>query len=409
MDKYEYKNRYKYLSNVMLNVTDDCNLQCRYCFVEQQPHYMTLDTAKATVDWIVLNRKKKILLGYPYDKKSLLYFFGGEPMLCYKSIIVPLIKYCKEKYPNQFSFGMTTNGTLLDKESIDFLYENNFDLLLSIDGDKETQDFNRPCRNCQLSSFDLIEKNIKYLLEKFPNLVFRSTIYAPTAKNLFNNYLYAESLGFKSFTMVADVRHPWNNEQINDLRNEMTKMYQYLLTKIINKEPINTDITRIRKWLKHTVKINDDRDEYNILKHNSVLRCGMATTVGAVGWDGSIYGCQEQVSKEQKSIFYIGNIFNGGIDIEKHNNLLKQYYNTKMTQKIQKNECKSCILKDFCVSGIWDCPSASTDIFNDMNTNAEISCQIKKIYFNNSLLLMKIIFSLKDTDIHNHLLQLIRY
>jgi len=51
MKEFEYKEYYKYLTNVMLNVTDDCNLACRYCFVEQHPHYMTLDTAKAAVDW----------------------------------------------------------------------------------------------------------------------------------------------------------------------------------------------------------------------------------------------------------------------------------------------------------------------------------------------------------------------
>jgi len=56
-------------------------------------------------------------------------------MLCYSTIIVPLVEYCKLNYPNIFEFGMTTNGTLLDKEKIDFLKENNFNLLLSIDGD----------------------------------------------------------------------------------------------------------------------------------------------------------------------------------------------------------------------------------------------------------------------------------
>jgi len=39
----------------MLNVTDDCNLQCRYCFVQQQPHYMTLQTAKDIADWLYQN------------------------------------------------------------------------------------------------------------------------------------------------------------------------------------------------------------------------------------------------------------------------------------------------------------------------------------------------------------------
>jgi uncharacterized protein len=114
------------------------------------------------------------------NNTCLLYFFGGEPMLCYDNIIVPIVEYCNEKYPNDFDFGMTTNGTLLDEEKIIWLYEHKFSLLLSIDGNKETQDFNRPCRDETKSSFDLINKNIPTLLKYYPNLKFRSTAYAPT-------------------------------------------------------------------------------------------------------------------------------------------------------------------------------------------------------------------------------------
>ena len=59
-------------------------------------------------------------------------------MLCYNSIIVPIVNYCNEKYPNDFDFGMTTNGTLLNDEVIKWLREHEFSLLLSIDGDKKT-------------------------------------------------------------------------------------------------------------------------------------------------------------------------------------------------------------------------------------------------------------------------------
>jgi molybdenum cofactor biosynthesis enzyme MoaA len=31
---FEYKKHYQYLTACMLNVTDSCNLKCRYCFVE---------------------------------------------------------------------------------------------------------------------------------------------------------------------------------------------------------------------------------------------------------------------------------------------------------------------------------------------------------------------------------------
>ena len=126
-------------------------------------------------------------------------------MLLYDEIIVPLVLYAEEKYPNLVHFGITTNGTLLNKERIDFLKNHNFSILLSIDGDKETQNFNRPQRNGE-GSFDLVEKNIDYLLQNFPMTTFRATLYQPTIKYLYNNYLYAIEKGFKNIFICPNAR-----------------------------------------------------------------------------------------------------------------------------------------------------------------------------------------------------------
>ena len=47
---------------------------------------------------------------------------------------------------------MTTNGTLLNQDRINFLKENEIYLLLSCDGPPEVQDYNRPCRDGSNSS-----------------------------------------------------------------------------------------------------------------------------------------------------------------------------------------------------------------------------------------------------------------
>jgi len=62
----------------------------------------------------------------------------------------------------------------------------------------------------------------------------------------------------------------------------------------------------------------------------SVNRCGLGTSLGSIGYDGSIFGCQEQTSKKENNIFYIGNIYENGIDQEKHKKLLT-LYNKKAT------------------------------------------------------------------------------
>ena len=100
---FEYKEEYKYLSNACLNITDDCVLKCTYCFVEQHPHYMTLDTAKAAVDYLLNNlhiKKEKKL--HSESDKTFINYFGGEPTMLWDEIIVPLTLYMEEKYPIRY-------------------------------------------------------------------------------------------------------------------------------------------------------------------------------------------------------------------------------------------------------------------------------------------------------------------
>ena len=405
--EFIYREHYQYLTACMLNVTDSCNLQCRYCFVEQHPHFMDYSVAQKTADWLHENLEKKKALGIKSKRtKCLLYFFGGEPMLCYNSIIVPIVNYCNKKYPNDFDFGMTTNGTLLNDKVIKWLREHEFSLLLSIDGNKETQDFNRPCRNTSKSSFDLLSKNIPTLLKYYPNLKFRSTIYEPTVQNLFDNYLFAESLGFKSWEGIEDHYHPWSQESLKILKEQMNKIYAYRLQQLMNhQKPMS--VHSINKWIYWVINLYNNSNGYNVNNWLHVDRCGLGTGCGSVGYDGNIYGCQEQDSKEEKNIFWIGNIFDGGIDIEKHTKLLKFYFDNQKIEKQKKEECSNCELNQMCKVNVMGCPSAMYTLFNDMNSMPEVQCVMKKTHYYNTLFNLKILFELEDEWITEYLLKLI--
>lgn len=389
MNEFKYNESYQYLSSACLNFTDACNLACKYCFVAQQPHYMTLDIAKQSVDFLIKNlRIKKDKRLIEKTSKSDITFFGGEPTLMWDSIIVPLTKYIKEKYPNEIDLSMTTNGTLLNKERIDFLYENNIPILLSIDGYKDTQDFNRPCQNNE-SSFDLIIKNIPYLLEKFPNTTFRSTIYAPTVSYTFENYIFASYLGFKNIFMMPNCRELWSKEDKEKLKQEVEKIYDYIIESfqenknIINFSTINESFERV---LRHDIKAFNK--EKNINLNRSCLRCGLGTEFGSIGYDGKIYGCQEQDSKSIKSKFFIGDIFNG-IDTKIHEKLLKEYSQSKQLKCINEKLCENCKIKNICF--MQACPSTTQDLFNSFFIDSEIHCLWQQFLFDNAIKTMSIL------------------
>ena len=84
-----------------------------------------------------------------------------------KDLIKDTINYIKAANTDtEFYYGMTTNGTLIDDDFINFVKENNFlHIAYSIDGDKETQNINRIATNGD-GSFNIVEKMQKKYYHK---------------------------------------------------------------------------------------------------------------------------------------------------------------------------------------------------------------------------------------------------
>lgn len=382
---FDYKEEYGWLTNICLNLTDACNLECKYCFVEQHPHFMSYDVALKAVNFILENLEKKNKKFNSNERCNLTYF-GGEPTLMWDEIIVPLTKYIRENnYP--IDLNMTTNGTLLNKERIEFLKEFDVPILLSFDGAEETQNFNRKCRNQEENSFDLVVKNIPLILEAFPYTTFRGTIYAPTADKTFENYIFAEYAGFKNIFLVPDERSPWTEEQKDNLKNEIDKIYSYMdyCFSVEKRKPINFSL--INNSFTHVLKhdLNTLTNKNNKKTQRPAVRCGLGTGMGSIGYDGSIFGCQEQTSKGKDNIFYIGNL-NTGINKELHSKLLANYVEENQQMSENPKKCEECNLCAFCHE--FTCPSTTYDLFDSFFITSEIKCDWFSWLFNNSAILM---------------------
>ena len=66
------------ISNLTFIVTNDCNLNCSYCFQKKEKKTMDNNTIKTAVDFF-----------YPFlksDDKIYISFYGGEPLLAYDKI-----------------------------------------------------------------------------------------------------------------------------------------------------------------------------------------------------------------------------------------------------------------------------------------------------------------------------------
>ncbi len=156
------------LSTLVLNVTNQCNLSCKYCYEfgedrlanpEGKATYMPEETARAAVDYLLANS--------PGRRAVHLTFFGGETLLNFK-VVRSTIEYAREKAAGTgklVDFSLTTNATLLTPPVIEYLAENRVGITISIDGPKEMNDQLRVFKNGK-GSYDLIAPKIKELLAR---------------------------------------------------------------------------------------------------------------------------------------------------------------------------------------------------------------------------------------------------
>src|SRR5262249_43307651 len=153
------------LSTMVLNVTNQCNLACTYCYEYgedkivdtehgQQSKFMSEDTARASVDFLLAES----------SRVAHLTFFGGETLLNLP-VLKSTIAYARSRAAElgkDIDFSLTTNATLLRPEIIDFLAENQIGVTISIDGPRELQNRFRVFHN-GAGSYDVVAPKIKEL------------------------------------------------------------------------------------------------------------------------------------------------------------------------------------------------------------------------------------------------------
>ncbi len=158
----------RHVSAILL-VSSHCNLTCPGCFASggsygMTPSHMKLEVIDASVDYIAKNLRALYQSdGYRGQANLGLHFFGGEPFIAFKrmqyavdrasAVAHELSRELHRRIPTDFF--VTTNGTLMDAERVEFLRRNNFTVMLSIDG--PDHDARRPYASGKGSVAQVIE------------------------------------------------------------------------------------------------------------------------------------------------------------------------------------------------------------------------------------------------------------
>lgn len=346
------------LKTVTFEVTQRCNLRCKYCINGEMYNHdendytddLSFEKAKAVIDFLA----DKIQEGSSVKSKITFGFYGGEPLLQFE-LIKEIVEYIKMKVSPiiPVDFTMTTNGLLL-KKYLNFLVGNNFLLLVSFDGNRKHSEYRMPTGEDIL--FSKLYNNIKFIKKEYPSyfkerITFNTVIHDRTElapmleffKNEFEKLPLLSDLsgeGIKNQEMFRKMYKSSDDELEAIADNIDFSDYMKISPRVayINKFFDNLLIGRHIKSL-HTIDIQNAPDEY--LTSGTCMPFSFKLFVSATG---KLYPC-ERVGYRYP-FGYINESRQVIIDLETINSLYKTLFE-KVVEKCSTcyniYSCSSCL------------------------------------------------------------------
>ena len=298
-----------------LHLTANCNMRCRYCYVQQNPLVMTTAVARSAIDMAALQKKPCGIV-----------FFGGEPLLC-RDLIYETVDYAEHIAATQdtkFYFKITTNGLLLDSDFLRFADTHNIFIALSHDGVKEAHDKNRVLPDGR-GTFDLLSPKIDMLLEKRPYSPVLMTIDPSVIKRYADSVAYLYDRGFRYLICSLNYAGPWNEGTMRELRSQYLKLARFYRTHTLREEKFYLSPFEVK--LASHIRGGDTCAE----------RCELGRRQISVGPDGRLFPCVQFVGDDA---LCIGNVANG-IDESRRDRL---YH----INEAERDTCASCSIRKRC-------------------------------------------------------------
>ncbi len=349
-------NKQSVVKALCLHVAHDCNLRCKYCFGDTGEYkggrcLMSSEVGKCAIDFVIANSANRHNIEIDY--------FGGEPLMNFE-VVKEITDYANEqgkKHNKNFRFTITTNGILLDDEIQEYINKNMSNVVLSLDGEKETNDKMRPTVNGK-GSYDIIVPKFKKIAQSRnqDNYYVRGTF---TAHNVdfAKDVIHLADLGFKQ-TSVEPVVAPYEedyalrDEHIQTVFNEYEKLAEEYVKR-----------WREGNWFNFFHFMVDLDQGPCAIKRLS--GCGAGHEYLAISPQGDIYPCHQFVGNED---YKMGNVFDGKVNEDIKNIFEKSNVYTK-------KKCENCFAKFYCSGG---CSANAVNFNGDINKPYELACEFEK-------------------------------
>jgi len=327
------------LSTMVLNVTNQCNLSCTYCYEYgedkivqtengKQPKMMTEQTARESVDFLLRES----------GKDAHMTFFGGETLLNFR-VLKTTVAYAigqAAALGKTIDFSMTTNATLLSPEVIDFLAEHRFGVTISMDGPPDLQNKFRVFHN-GAGSYDIMAPKVKALIAKHRSrpigarvTLTRDTLDVRRIYDHLTQELGFWEVGFAPVTASPDRPHAFGDEGFEQVLSEFRALAQdYLAAALENR---HHGFSNVRETLGEIHK-----------GASKAWPCGAGFGLLGVSTGGDVALCHRFAGSDDHKLGTVKD----GIDRSKQAEFLGTHHVS------DKTDCQTCWARPLCAGGCY--------------------------------------------------------
>lgn len=223
---------------VTFQVTDDCNLACKYCYqVNKGKRSMSLETAKKFIDLLLDGESPNEYINPIVSPYIIIEFIGGEPFMeieLMDSIMDYFIDQAFQKmhpWATRYCVSICSNGVLyFDPKVQKFLnkHRNHLSFSVTIDGNRELHDSCRVFHDGR-PSYDLAVAAAKDWIEKGGYMGSKITIAPENITYLYDALVHMMELGYTEINANCVYEKGWTIEHAQELYRQMKRFADYLL------------------------------------------------------------------------------------------------------------------------------------------------------------------------------------
>lgn len=353
----DLKQKQSVLKAICLHVAHGCNMDCEYCFAGKGEYsgksgIMPLEVGKAALDYLVKESGTR--------KHLEVDFFGGEPLLNW-DVCKELVAYGRElekKHNKIFNFTLTTNGVLINDDVIDFSNREMGNVVLSLDGRKETHERMRHGKTSEGTYDNIIDNFSRLVKARGTKEYYMRGTYTAYNKDFASDVIYMADKGFKETSIepvvsAPDAPYALHKEDIPFLCEQYEKLALEMLRRRRAGDGFN--------FYHYTVDLTGGPCIYK-----RVAGCGVGTEYLAVTPTGDLYPCHQFVGDDDMKV---GSIYEGITEPE-----VLDYFR-KGNNMYTRDKCRDCWAKLYCAGG---CAANNYHSNGDIDKVYDFGCELHR-------------------------------